>query len=152
MVFLKGRQLPLGITLVAKISRTPVIWLPCLDRPTEFPKNNYGTKTAAIRAIAPIQKFGCEGVGGREVENASRPLITSVARKAAKDEAERLIRDYGKEAYRTVAQRLGAARRRRHKRMEEFLVQVAQEVEHRLRKTSPPLKRAGNSTSGQSSE
>jgi vacuolar-type H+-ATPase subunit E/Vma4 len=71
-----------------------------------------------------------------------------VLRKAVKDEAERLIRDYGQDAYQIVSERLSAAHRRRHNRLEEFLAQVAREIERRVSKMPPELKRAGKGASG----
>jgi hypothetical protein len=64
-------------------------------------------------------------------------------RKVVGAEAERLVREYGQDAYQIVSERLTAARRRRHKRMQEFLVQVASEIECRVSKMPPGLKRAG---------
>jgi hypothetical protein len=66
-----------------------------------------------------------------------------VTRKVVKDEAERLIRDYGQDVYQIVFERLSAARRRRHKRLQEFLAQVAKEIERRDTKMPLELKRTG---------
>jgi hypothetical protein len=75
-----------------------------------------------------------------------------MVRKAVKDEADKLIHDFGREAYRNISQRLSAARRRRHERMELFLGQVAQEIERRLKKMPPNLKPSRDGTSSRSTK
>jgi len=52
-----------------------------------------------------------------------------MVRKAVKDEAEKIIRDYGADASRAISNRLGTARRLRRARLREFLEQVAREVD-----------------------
>ena len=83
-----------------------------------------------------------EGVR-RSWRNKITTACRRVTRKVVKDEAERLIRDYGHDAYQIVIERLRAARRRRHKRLQEFLAQVAGEIERRVSKMPPELKRTG---------
>ena len=51
--------------------------------------------------------------------------------KAIKDEAERLVREHGTEAYRVAGEAVLAARRARNVRMERFRTDVALEVSRR---------------------
>lgn len=51
-----------------------------------------------------------------------------MASKVVKDEAERLIREHGAEAYTTAREAMRMARKRRNVRLERYLAQVALEV------------------------
>lgn len=48
-----------------------------------------------------------------------------------KDEAERLVREHGAEAYQTAREAMRLARNRRNGRLERYLSSVAQEVARR---------------------
>ena len=51
-----------------------------------------------------------------------------MASKVVKDEAERLVREYGVEAYTTAREAMRLARQRKNARLERHLAQVALEV------------------------
>ena len=74
----------------------------------------------------PLKKW-LRGFGGRDARD--RRLKRKMIRKAVKDEAEKIIRDYGADASRAVSNRLSTARRLRRARLREFLEQVARQVE-----------------------
>jgi hypothetical protein len=61
--------------------------------------------------------------------------------KAVKDEAERLIRELGDGAIQELRERLSAARRRRHARLERFLEKVEREIERRAGQSQPKRQR-----------
>ena len=57
-----------------------------------------------------------------------------MASKVVKDEAERLVREYGTEAYQTAREAVRLARQRRNARLERYLAQVALEVARRQKR------------------
>jgi F0F1-type ATP synthase membrane subunit b/b' len=81
-----------------------------------------------IPTLIHIIKKLAEGVR-RSRANSRPPIKTQMVRRAVKDEAEKIIRDYGADASRAVSNRLSTARRLRRARLREFLEQVAREVE-----------------------
>ncbi len=61
-------------------------------------------------------------------------LGTAMASKVVKDEAERLVREYGTEAYPNARASLSAAKRQRNIRMQTYLAQVVLEVARRQKR------------------
>jgi len=54
--------------------------------------------------------------------------------KVVKDEAERLVREHGSEAYQAAREAIRAARQRRNAKLDRYLSQVALEIARRERR------------------